>query len=680
MKRINEKYSLGTPLQPKNDIYRKFKFQFQYLLQNPPRTGENDYVEQSSPKYEEYFNDFVANAANDVCFFVGFTGTGKSTFIRHYFNIPNAAPVLYGDDSVVVSSTWNGRTLPETGYEEEIKNHVSNALLSTLRILNEDAYRFFQLDDAQELEDYIQSTRTDILWTPDIATQREFRNDEMSLCQKVLDETRKAHPVEYASSCLKFYLKKYAQQRNQVILIVDDLETLSARKLSFLVEQYFSVYSCFHNIPNNQNPIRVKLLFSLRPHSLRFLRNQDIKRNMYNAYGVYLESNRHFLVRTDIPDVTEMITVRFNKASAAEKPGNINTWIAARDALFNLIKRFDGEYLGIVTDLCHMNIRAIYESLLIILSNRTWCQDSRPTDSVPVAYPTVNEEEYNFNSVVNVLRTLSCGESYIYYGQSNQQFNPHNLPNFLQRPTFDLSDVFIPNILSDPQNRQLDILCIYIIMYLEHKHSSDILTHDNTEFIKVQDVIDEIVVLLNLSPSDETRRHLMSIIAFLFKNRIIRKSIFDLDDDVSISVISENNYVYLTKKGSRMLKLLESNCVLLEIFREDISRNYLNQYYKSSMEFVYDKERDFLFADLIALTDEVFRCEDDYIRNVDPQKEEIFFSVFGFYNVTKMLICGVKKSLDRASGLSEKTGLLCRLREKETQINQRIAEYNNRKK
>lgn len=59
-----------------------------------------------------------------------------------------------------------------------------------------------------------------------------------------------------------------------------------------------------------------------------------------------------------------------------------------------------------------MNIRAIFDCLQLILSNRIWCQESK----IPTVYPSVNIRDYNFNNIVNLLRTLSCGESSVYTG------------------------------------------------------------------------------------------------------------------------------------------------------------------------------------------------------------------------------------------------------------------------
>lgn len=135
------------------------------------------------------------------------------------------------------------------------------------------------------------------------------------------------------------------------------------------------------------------------------------------------------------------------------------------------------------------------------------------------------------------------------------------------RPKFDGSDVFIPNIINNLYTRECDLTTIYIMYYLENKFSSTNNTPVNTEFIKVGDLINNIKGVLNRNEGD-FNKYLMETIKYLFRNRIIRKSIYDRDAPISIDVIDENTYIYFTKKGSRLLKLFREDSILLEIIEK----------------------------------------------------------------------------------------------------------------
>ena len=181
------------------------------------------------------------------------------------------------------------------------------------------------------------------------------------------------------------------------------------------------------------------------------------------------------------------------------------------------------------------------------------------------------------------------------------------------RPRFDGSEVFIPNLINDKNDRKINLIAIYIMYYLENKFSSTDNTPVNTEYIKFDDLLNEIEFTLNLQ-KDNKRDKIRNTITELFKNRIVRKSIRDSDNDQTIEIVNGETFLYFTRKGGRLLKLIKENSILLEIFREDIVREYSdNDRCKSSFELVLEQKRDVLFADLIDLAHEIYAAEDDLI-------------------------------------------------------------------
>ena len=391
------------------------------------------------------------------------------------------------------------------------------------------------------------------------------------------------------------------------------------------------------------------MLISLRPHSFRYLRDHSISHEKIIAYGNHLESRCYHIIRNDIPNIREIFIKRFNSYADKIEPGNQETWEIAKQNLFSLVNEIEESYIGIITDLCHMNIRAIFDCLQLILSNRIWCQESK----IPTVYPSVNIRDYNFNNIVNLLRTLSCGESSVYTGIKNLQFNASDLDEMQPRPKFDGSDVFIPNIINNLYTRECDLTTIYIMYYLENKFSSTNNTPVNTEFIKVGDLINNIKGVLNRNEGD-FNKYLMETIKYLFRNRIIRKSIYDRDAPISIDVIDENTYIYFTKKGSRLLKLFREDSILLEIYREDIVRAYSDESHcKSSFELVTEQKRDLLFEDLIDLSREIFYVEDRLITK-SLEVEDAYFpnDFFGSFRLTEDICQGLLRTFSAAKSIN----------------------------
>lgn len=669
LRAINDRFTQPVP-SPRSDIFRKFQKQFRYLLQYPISIDDSQYVEQSTTYYDEAFDEFVNGLSSDVRFLVGYTGTGKSTFIRHYLGITNASPRMYNENTIVVPSVWNGIQLSDDKYQDEIAEHISRMFSSCLSIINQDQAKTFPLNDLEKMVEYIRATRADILANLTLQEKMMYVGQYDKECAAVLQKTADTRKIEYASSSLKYFIEEYASNIERIILVIDDVETLASDKLRTLVASYFHLYNCFHNTTPKKRLI-VNLLISLRPHSYRYLK-EKLPHEQFSSYGNYMLNNNYVIWRDKIPSIQKLFESRFEYAVRnTDTPGNRESWWVSKNALFNLVSKFDNQYVSMIQDLCHMNIRAIMDCFQMILSNRIWCQDAR----VITEYPSVSENEYDFNNIVNITRTLSCGESTMYSGKCRVQFNPNNFVDLQLAPTMDNSAAFIPNILVSPETRQCDVLLLYIMYFMEYKFSSGENTINNTEFITVRQIMDEINNLLCLDSTYD----LLSAIHYLFQNRIVRKSIYDRDSEKELNVLTEDNYVYFTKKGSRLIQMLRADCVLLELYREDTLRAYSDDaYYKSSYELVNEKRRDLLFSDLITYANEIYQNEDEYIRRaIASPSRKAFIEAFSLYCISEIVISGIEKSLGRAQGLDNQDELLERLRSLKGSILERKEELIN---
>lgn len=665
---INNKFHMKSV--QRSDIFRKFQKPFRYLLRDSMHYEKDLYVDQSSTRYEEEFDAFTTSYSSDVRYFIGYTGCGKSTFIRHYFDLDNISPKKFRNDTLVIPSFWNGKKIGKENYEGNIIKHVIGSARSAIVEIDKAKGLAFPYNDLREFFTYIQETRGDILSTLSAEEYYQFGNDQDAIISRILSRTEQNCPIEYTSSSLKYFIEKYSEIK-RVVFIIDDVETMDAAAINFLIDTYYHIYDCFQNAKDKE--IVVNLLISLRPHSFRFLRDSGFPHEKIIAYGNHLESRCYQIIRNDIPNIREIFIRRFEKAEKNYIPGNPGTWNTAKGYLFSLIGAFENRYVDIITDLCHMNIRAIFDCIQLILSNRIWCQESK----IPTEYPDVKIHEYNFNSIVNVLRTLACGENSVYTGNMNLQFNASDLEDMQQRPAFDGSNVFIPNILTNLNNRECDVTTIYIMFYLENKFSSTNKTPANSEFITVSDLLDELMRLLNRTDRD----YLENVIQYLFQNRIIRKSIKDHDNQATINQLRPDTYIYFTKKGSRMLKLLCEDSILLEIFREDIVREYSDDVVcRSSFELVLDQRRDILFRDLIMLAREIYYAEDKAIVNALNSNHAHFPNSFiGTYRLSEDICQGLWNTFEYAQNLVSIDEIKSELKELMKEIEKRKGELCNTK-
>lgn len=374
-------------------------------------------------------------------------------------------------------------------------------------------------------------------------------------------------------------------------------------------------------------------------------------------------------MKNKIPNIKDIFLTRFENAiKNTAKPGNPATWNMAKSVFYEIINDFDNNILNMIADSCHMNIRAITDCFQMILSNRVWCQVFYNE------FPNVTKNDYRFD-IVNVVRTLACGENPVYTGKSYFQFNQNDLTDIQSRPSFDGSNTFIPNIFIDIDTNECDILPAIITKYLDGFFSSQNSSPPQTEFITKKLLIDNI---LQIFKNNVERERISNVIDYLFENRVIRKSIISKDDDETINKLKEEDYLYLTLKGSRLLQMLEADSVLIEIYREDIKREYDDSHYKSSYEFILENNQIELFNDLLELVTDIYENEDIYQRYIcDAGKCSSFYDID--FPITQMILKGIEKSLSRLQSINDmdKKILLNKTHKIKQKISDRIKEISS---
>lgn len=141
----------------------------------------------------------------------------------------------------------------------------------------------------------------------------------------------------------------------------------------------------------------------------------------------------------------------------------------------------------------------------------------------------------------------------------------------------------------------------------------------------------------------------------LFETRILRKSIKDRDDYSTIDTrksLKDESYLYLSSKGEEMWKMFSQDSVLLELFREEVYRNYDENDFnnKSSDELMQEGKQQEIFIDLIKYIEYLMYREDDLRTCIGSlERKKKYLKMFGKRMVVLQLIQGIECSL-RYSG------------------------------
>lgn len=662
--RINENRT--SEFSYKNDIYRKFEKQFKNMdpvknMMDPDYVDEEMYVDYTHSTYNDQFDYFLSNLSHDIKFFVGFAGVGKTTFIRHYFNF-KSYPVFHRDTTLIIPEGWNGSNVLSADYKSEINKNMTNMLLNAVEHVYM-RYEDFILDEKEQVYKFISKSKNSIISSLSLQEVVEANKAGHDIIIDKLIKSQEENPISFACSILKYVLQFHnAEKLDRVLFIVDDTETLTEDKLGHIITNYFHIWDCLKNMPEYK--VYVDLLISVRPYSYRYLK-KNIKPAITPPQGIFWDNESFIIRKDDIPDIKSIFIKRFEVAAKmTDKPGNQITWKSAKEILVRIINGFDENIIEMITNLCHRDIRAITNCFLSILSNRVWCQEY----CIDFEHPSIRPQDYKFD-IVNAVRTLACGENSVYLGASSLPVDSekHNLKKGL---SFDGSDIFIPNIFVNLYDKSCDILAALVMRYLEDYFPDDRVANYN-EFLTKAELINNIIQCF---PQNADENKITDMVDYLFKNRIIRKSLYSIDGDDITDILQNEDYIYYTKKGRRLMMMLGSDSVLLEIYREDIRREYSNE---ESMLDAYtlknSNKRNILYGDLISLVEEIYTNEDNYCYK-EYIKDSVFFEGKKFFITTK-LIEGIKNSLNRAALDADiKDPLVKRLEDLMQKVDLRIAD------
>lgn len=658
--KINARKSTVRVQVKNSDIYRRFKKEFEYLLHTAIHFDDDYYV---TDPYEQQLTELLNNDSNQVICIIGPTGVGKTTLIKHCLHIPHNSPVRYGD-TLVIPTFWDGKAIKN---EMDCRRTIASSLDTACNVLDPEISIPFPVE--KEIEDfynYILNTRGDILYSIDVKTKRN--KSAIDIIYDGLNLTANKSPIEYYSSKLKYMIEKYHPEIKHIVLVLDDIETISEKMQLCLVEQYHKILGCMPN--NMNNGYTVNLIMSFRPFSYRFLNSNEYwGRESRAYYGAYYE-----IWKNKTADLSEIFKKRFiiaKKALGSDK--NKESWNKSYEALSAIIGRMNASEkvseMLLKLNLC--NIRGVMDSLKIILCNRAWFQWNEAVSE----HPHVEQEKYGCDNIVTIIRALACGENHFFDDKIDV------IPYFFISNEININICqgmkFFYNLLSNSDGR-CDVFCLFVIKYL-FSNKMDFYNDNSIKVSRIKGLLRDVFSGKNQREKaqfDNTFDYAMKV---LFHSRAIRKSINDVDTQKTLNKLSENNLIYLSQRGEIYWKMIPSDSMLLELFREDLLRKYTNDdYCMGSIEYrTYDKVY-ILYDDLLNLIKEIIRSEEQYVILASKNSNGInlYIEYFGLFEISFLFLQGVKESI-RRSKYNDNNYLVNKLHDCDREISELQNYYRN---
>lgn len=618
MEKINERFVYNDKIGA-NDIYRKFKIQFDALF-NPNEIAKSDdafekiYVHDND--FENDLNKFRKSVGCLAAFCVGYTGIGKTTTIRHCFNLGIRNTPVYNQErkELVFPSFFDGHNM-ETDYSEDLSKKIS-AMCTFIEKENPEIKRYIRSDEGlRDLVAFIQDTK------PEIVEVNELNLNVLSEIDEVLLRIKSAqeyHKYSYYAIRLKFLISKCYNKYERFVIILDDVESLPHDYQQNLIRLYLSMFECMANTTfPKDSEYNINILISLRPHTYRLFNNN---RNL-ETYPIL----QNPITKNKAVDLSELFEKRFDYYTEiySRVIGNIDSWNECYESLKTMNNMFEGQYKAMIINLCYMNIRESLSYYSKIFANRLWLQKNKQF----YAEFTVAIPEYIFNNIT-IIRALACNENTVYFNEPNNLF---------------------PCIFQTSENDDYSIYCLLMLsLFYKRRKKNKAYGQQAQQKIELIKELEEIFSADIVKKFEEALFH-------LFETRILRKSIKDTDDYLTIDTrksLRDESYLYISSKGEEMWRMFSQDSVLLELFREEVYRDYDENDFnnQSSDELMQAGKQLEIFIDLLKYIEHLMYREDDLRNCINSlEKKKKYSQIFGKQMAVLQLIKGVECSL-RYSG------------------------------
>lgn len=619
-----------------NDIYRKFKYQFDNLLtadEIPTNNEDFENLYVSDESFEAALYGFLSSIRNSMKFCVGYTGIGKTTSIRHCLKLGVSNVALLSTNSLQNSNKY---MIIFPAFFDGIKKETPDilnligrisAVCTTLEEIHPELLNVLRTPQGREsFYTFIRKHTPNIVELPDDFLLIDLsRDDEI---KERLKFAQKNFSYEYCANKLKYYIKCNYNLYDRLVIVLDDIETLPEKQQDKVIEEYLQFFECMNNTDfPSDSEYRINLLISIRPHTLRLYQQGNFNRAFRRLEAFPIATNP--VLKKQAVDLKLLFRRRFDyyTKQSPKIVGNKKSWDDCYKELMRLNDAFDGKYKDMILNLCFLNIREALAVYSKIFANRFWVQGNRFKESSFV----VDSREYTFNNI-NVIRAIGCDNGATFTGGEGS---------------------VIPNMFFSSEHEDYSVQCLLVMQYFLHSAQKAEGSHQIT-YGQSAKKLDEILQDWSTIVGEERKQKLECALLYLFEKKILRKSIEDVDDISTIDTresLNTKSKLYLSPLGYELMAMLGRDSVLLEMLRECAWREYdgRSDSYSllSSYELLVQGVQYKIFIDLLEYVDYLREEEEkmffDPDGNIDKSAYE---SAFGSSMVVTQLLRGIENSLN----------------------------------
>ncbi len=539
--------------------------------------------------------------------FTGLTGSGKTTILRHVFDLEtNANQSVIKGNMIIISIDFN-----------RSQSSAKNAILSSLRAAIEKIVDLYGIDypdiTNEKFYEYIKARRLDFLYLDPKSTKTTSYREKMAVFLDML-------PTPFASCQLQYIMDDPKCQLELVVLIVDNIEAFmdpnaknaKSRYLAPVIEA-LKLAECIDQ-RGDKSKWQFNMLIACRHH---------IWRLMKGAYGDNEEESilLQSYVATEQPyDLTDPIEINAiveeREKVFARRQHDADKWQVAVGVVNTVLQSMENSIGNFVMQLELKDLRKSMSRMQELILHRG-LQRKTDDEISAGAFQIDSVEQFDLTRV-NLIRTIGLAE-YKYYSDSNS---------------------IIPNLLNNEQQEGMELYILLTLNYFLIQCGYTAPAWDNS--VSVSDFYGKMISIFK-DDNGELDYPFERSICFLIQHRLLLRSADQPQGEVpglSIDEIRKIEYVYVSGAAIKLWEELGKSSALFQLFIDDV-------WIEENLDFFGSDGNDIehcvkYLEKLMRIEKKIYtsaknkstRCVEDYIRE------------FGTVPVCRQLLNGLMASLE----------------------------------
>lgn len=575
---------------------------------------ETGYTEDKVARQQ--FDMLLSSRKSNVIFLIGFSQTGKTTFLRQYFGIQRNTVMIQGN-RLILPILGLGDAENWTPYDKAVV--AVQGVCDVLEQSYADTILLCSEEGTKELYEFILATRASLI--PALCYSEECVLSPVEKMRRRIDKMQKENRLSYYLIRLKFYLHKYCADISEIVIVLDNIQRIftDAREQQEYVKLLLQVYECMENCENIGRKIVNHMIISVRPRDYRILKESPYAAP-YTVVTIWKNNkfNSAELFQNILEKYGEDVT--FDSETLSQDANEFHS------ALVELSQKFKRKYSDMIEKLCFYDVTLILEAYKRILLNRTWVKEGKFRYK-----PSAGKGDGLLFDNITCIRALACGNEKV-FRQPGKQSSVLGI------------NKLIPNLLYNDEERDYGLLILYTMKYYLRKYSKEM--EWGEAYILLEDYIRDFSAVFG-----NKREDFLTVTDYMFDTEILRRSVHDMEKaegEVYNERFGAENKLYITSRGSKLWDMLKADSVLLELCREDMYQvpDPNEDSMRSSYELMMEGKQAVLFMELLKLIrrlfDEEFGYYCDCCRN---GKKDLYRKLFGRKPMTYRLLEGVTQSI-----------------------------------